>query len=198
MTLQDHVSRTAGSYFYQLRRIKSIRRSLPTSTAVQLVNNFIISRVDYCNSILGGLPNQSYAGNTQLCSTTHIRSLLVRPCHISHQSQIALATNSTLWTFQVCNACVQSTTQYCFFIHCPILCHTTHHQASQRAEIRGSFSTRFDCSSNETQFGGRSFTVTGPSIWNSVLDFVKDAESLDCQTQEAFFPRILQCLTFCC
>ena len=43
MILQDHVRRMVNSCFYQLRRIKSIRRSLPTSTAAQLVNSFIIS-----------------------------------------------------------------------------------------------------------------------------------------------------------
>ena len=30
---------------------------------------FIISQVDYCTSILAAVPNQSYEGNTQLCST---------------------------------------------------------------------------------------------------------------------------------
>ena len=104
MTLQDHVSRTVSSSLYQLRRINSIRRSLSTSTAVQLVNSFINSRVDYCTSILAGVTNQSYAGNTQLYSTTHIRSPPVRPRHKSHQRQIALTTNSTLCPFQVCNA----------------------------------------------------------------------------------------------
>ena len=56
MSMTDHVNRLVRSCFYQLRRIKSIRRSLPTSTAVQLVNSFVISRVDYCNSLQAGLP----------------------------------------------------------------------------------------------------------------------------------------------
>ena len=41
---------------YRRRRLKCFRRSLPTSTALQLVNLFVISRVDYCNSIPAGLP----------------------------------------------------------------------------------------------------------------------------------------------
>ena len=56
MSMTDHVNRLARSCFYQLRRIKSIRLSLPTSTAIQLVNSFVISRVDYCNSLLADLP----------------------------------------------------------------------------------------------------------------------------------------------
>ena len=47
-------TRPVASY-YQLRRIKSNRHALPTTTAIQVVNSFIISRVDYCNSILAGI-----------------------------------------------------------------------------------------------------------------------------------------------
>ena len=34
----------------------AIRRSISTSTEVQLINSFIISRIDYFNSLLAGLP----------------------------------------------------------------------------------------------------------------------------------------------
>ena len=56
MSMNDHINKLIRSCFYHLRRIKSIRRSLPISTAIQLVNCFVIVRVDYCNSILGGIP----------------------------------------------------------------------------------------------------------------------------------------------
>ena len=56
MSMTTHISRLVSSCFYQLRRIKLIRRNLPTSAAVQLVNSFVISRIDYCNSLLFGLP----------------------------------------------------------------------------------------------------------------------------------------------
>ena len=56
MSMTDHVNRLVRSCFYQLRRIKSMWRSLPTSTAIQLVNSFVVSRIDYCNSSLAGLP----------------------------------------------------------------------------------------------------------------------------------------------
>ena len=56
MSMTNHISRLVSSCFYQFRRIKLIRRSLPTSAAVQLVNSFVISRIDYRNSLLFGLP----------------------------------------------------------------------------------------------------------------------------------------------
>jgi len=48
----NHISST----FYQLRRIKFSIKALPFDTAKSLVNSFVISRIDYCNSLLTGLP----------------------------------------------------------------------------------------------------------------------------------------------
>ena len=56
MLMNDHINRLVRSSYCQLRQMKSIRHALPTSTAIQLVNSFIISRVDYCNSSLAGVP----------------------------------------------------------------------------------------------------------------------------------------------
>ena len=51
MSMNDHINRLVRLSHYQLYRIKSTRHALPTTTVIQLVNSFIISRVDYCNSI---------------------------------------------------------------------------------------------------------------------------------------------------
>src|SRR6218665_3633608 len=52
MTMTVHVSQPVRGCFYQLRRIKTIRRFTSTSAAVILVNSFIVSRFDYCNRIM--------------------------------------------------------------------------------------------------------------------------------------------------
>ena len=57
VSMNDHVDSLAQPCNYQLRRIKSFRRSLHTTTVIALVYLFIISRVDYCNSILTGVSN---------------------------------------------------------------------------------------------------------------------------------------------
>ena len=50
-----HVNKTMSSCFYQIRRLKAVRRSLPLSAAKTVVNSFIMSRVDYCNGLLAGI-----------------------------------------------------------------------------------------------------------------------------------------------
>ena len=56
MNMTTHVGRIISSSFYPLRRIRAIRKSIPTWTAVQLANSFVVSRVDHCNSLMAGLP----------------------------------------------------------------------------------------------------------------------------------------------
>ena len=54
--MKEHVNRLVKTCNFELRRSRSIRRSLPVITVIQLVNSFVISRIGYCNSILLGLP----------------------------------------------------------------------------------------------------------------------------------------------
>ena len=56
LSMTDHVNRLVRTCFYKLRRIRYIRRSLTAAVATRLVNSFVIARIDFCNSILAGLP----------------------------------------------------------------------------------------------------------------------------------------------
>ena len=56
MSMTEHMNRLVRTCFNQFRQIRFIRCSLTTTVATPLVNFFVIARVDYCNSILAGLP----------------------------------------------------------------------------------------------------------------------------------------------
>ena len=52
LTMNAHVSNIAQTCYFELRRLASIRR-FPTSTATAtLVSAFVLSRIDYCDSLL--------------------------------------------------------------------------------------------------------------------------------------------------
>jgi len=58
LSVKEHVSKIGSSCFYQLRRLRQIRRLVGLEVTAQLVSvsAFILSRLDYCNSVLAGLP----------------------------------------------------------------------------------------------------------------------------------------------
>jgi len=55
LTVKNYVDSVVRSCFYQLRQLRSIRRSLTPDAAHTLVYAFIHSRVDCCNAILVGV-----------------------------------------------------------------------------------------------------------------------------------------------
>ena len=56
LTLEQHISRVCVSCFYQLRQIRSVRRSLDDESTATLVHAFVAGRIDYCCSLLFGSP----------------------------------------------------------------------------------------------------------------------------------------------
>ena len=116
------------------------------------------------------MSNQSYAGNTQFCSTTHT----VAPGMITSSE-----TDCTGYQFNIVQC-------LCTGFYTVSLLHTSPDSMSNNPSLNVATSWYAALSQHDlvvpatrTQFGERSFTVAGPSTWNSLPDFGKDAESLD-------------------
>ena len=56
LEMSSHISKQCASVFYHLHNISRIRKFLSTDTTKALVHTFVTSRVDYCSSLLCGLP----------------------------------------------------------------------------------------------------------------------------------------------
>ena len=59
--MKSHVAQAARTCFYHLRRLRSTRRSLGRDDTARLVSALVISRLDYCNSVLAHLPASTLA-----------------------------------------------------------------------------------------------------------------------------------------
>ena len=59
LTMESHIKMVSKNAYYHLRNIASIRNTLCVDSAKALVHAFISSRLDYCNSLLYGLPKKS-------------------------------------------------------------------------------------------------------------------------------------------
>ena len=63
--MQAHVSKTTQTCFFHLRRLRQVRRLLGRDVTANLVAAFVLSRLDYGNALLVGLPYTTIAWPTQ-------------------------------------------------------------------------------------------------------------------------------------
>ena len=90
LTMNAHVSNIARTCYFELRRLASIRRFLTSTATTTLASAFVLSKIDYCNSLLFGSTHdetshlqriQNYAARIILrlpkssSITIHLRSL---------------------------------------------------------------------------------------------------------------------------
>ena len=56
VTMRAHITSTVRMCFAALRQLRSVRRSLPRHALLTLTRALVVSRVDYCSSVLAGAP----------------------------------------------------------------------------------------------------------------------------------------------
>ena len=56
-----HIAKSVQVGFFQLRRLRRVRRLLGQDVTASLVAALVFSRLDYCNALLAGLPDSSLA-----------------------------------------------------------------------------------------------------------------------------------------
>ena len=104
LTINAHVSNIARTCYFELRRLTSIRRFLTSTATAALVSAFVLSRIDYCNSLLFGSTHdvtshlqriQNYAARVILrlpkssSITIHLKSLHWPPVRVRSTYKIA-------------------------------------------------------------------------------------------------------------
>ena len=167
LSLHQHILNVCRGAFLELRRINSIRNFLTTDAVKTLVCSLVLSRVDYCNSLLAGLPQChlkkiQYVQNAaarlifRAPKSDHVSSLLQKlhwlpiSCRIEHKIS-SLCYNSLSGTGP----------QY--------LSDLTQVYTSCRC-LRSSSDTRIlKIPKVKTKsYGQRSFAYQGPIIWNKL------------------------------
>ena len=57
LSMSTHITKTCGAAFYWLYNIKPISKFLSKENLISVIHAFVTNRLDYCNSILYGLPS---------------------------------------------------------------------------------------------------------------------------------------------
>ena len=179
LTMNAHVSNIARTCYFELRRLASIRRFLTSTATATLVSAFVLSRIDYCNSLLFGSTNdvtshlqriQNYAARVifrlpmSSSITIHLQSLHWLPVKVRSTYKIAC----------LCYHCHSSTTPS----------YVTDMLHKKPLHTRNTRSSSYTMpllnrpAHSKATLGDRSFSFASSSVWNSIPNDVRCAPSI--------------------
>ena len=179
LTMNAHASQIARTCYFELRHLASIRRFLISTATATLVSAFVLSRIDYCNSLLFGSTHdvtshlqriQNYAARVILCLpmsssiTIHLKSLHWLPVKVRSTYKIAC----------LCYHCHSSTAPS----------YVTDMLHKKPLHTRNTRSSSYTMpllnrpAHSKATLGDRSFSFASSSVWNSIPNDVRCAPSL--------------------
>ena len=177
LTFTEHIANLTRSSYFQLRRLKAIRKSVSSSIFTSIVHAFVCSRIDYCNSVLIGLPKVRLAPlQSVLNAAARLIARLPRFSHISTfmTEQLHWLPLSARIQFKVLILVIKSqmglAPKYlCDQIHRPL-------SATSLRPLRSSDRLDLFVPRVRTAMAqSRSFACIGPSLWNGLPPSVRSA-----------------------
>ena len=179
LTLKQHISKVASCCYYHIRRLRQVSRFVSRDVMMQLTSAFILSRLDYCNSILAGLP-KSTIDTLQRVQNAAARLVL----GLGPRDHISDGLRQLHWLP------VEARIRYklCLLMHmvhtgrCPpyltdVLRPVS--SSSGRSGLRSATSAQYVKPRLRTVFGERAFSFAGSKSWNDLPSHLQTETSTD-------------------
>jgi len=179
LTMSDHINRTISTCFFQLRRMRSVRRSLPMEAAKTVVNSFVVSRVDYCNSLLAGITQKQSDRLQSILDASariiygggrydHVTPLLRDKLHWLRFNQRV--------TYKLCLLVYKTLHQQAPGYLSQLIVPVANNSYTRR--LRSADTLKVVNPGSKKKFGERGFSVAAPAAWNSLPASVRVAPTL--------------------
>ena len=176
LSLTKHISSVCKSAYYQIRQLRQIRSSLDISSAIILANSLVISKLDYCNSLLNGLPKSSI-NRLQVVQNSLARTIYPSAKRSDHISPVLhklhwLPVSSRIefkiatLTFKVLKF---QQPAHIYDLIAPYI---------PPRSLRSSNKNLLIVPDIRSEMGRRSFSFASPSIWNSLPQHIRSSDSL--------------------
>ena len=180
MSMGAHVSHVTRACFSTLRHIKSVASSLSPKSLNTLVTSLVFSKLDYCNSVLAGLPKFLIR---RLQSVMNAAARLVVRARKYDRISPILQELHWLTVDRRINFKLALLVFKCLHESAPIYLRSDITRVSDvpaRRRLRSSSSTSLlNPASRLKNAGDRSFAVTGPRIWNCLPPKVTTATTTE-------------------
>ena len=167
LSMEAHVKQLCRTLYLQLRRISKIRSFLSVDAANKLAVSFILSRLDYCNSLLSGL-HENQLNKLQRIQNHAARLVLRKSRHVSATGLLRtlhwLPVKARI-EYKIACLCFKCIYQVDMPVYLSDLLLAYHPSRALRSSDSSLLTVpRFSLST----FGKKSLSVYGPLVWNSL------------------------------
>jgi len=164
--MQTHVVKVTQTCFFQLRRLRQIRRLLGRDVTAYVVVALVLTRHDYGNALLAGLLYSTVAPLQRVIATRLVCGLRPRD-HVT-DATIGCRCVQGYSISCVCLFIGQLNGQSPNYIAELLQPVTTRHSSLRSADKNALLVPR-----TSLKFGERAFSVAGPTAWNSLPSDIK-------------------------
>jgi hypothetical protein len=178
MTMSTHIGKTCSKAFYSLYKLKQIRKFLTETATITLIHAFVTSHLDYCNSLLYGLPKcQIDRLQKVLNAAARVIRIIPRYSHITpvlkglHWLPIAfrIKFKIALLVFKALRGMAPS-------YLAEIITQKTTTRYSLRTNNKHLLTVPL---MKRKTFGDRAFAFAGPKVWNELPTEIKETQNID-------------------
>ena len=183
LSMNNHISAVVKTCFYYLRLLRKLRPVINQETANTIAVSLVHSRLDYCNSLLYGLPDrqtkrlqriQNVAARIVTCThkSDHITPILKQlhwlPVNLRIEHKLLSIVYSSL-------SATTASPQYLSELTTTYTPVRSLRSASQsRLEIPG-----YHENTRKKSYGARSFKCAAPLLWNALPDHLKSSSTIE-------------------
>ena len=177
LCMVPHVNAVCQSSFFHLLNIGFIRKYLTYDAAKIIIHAFVVSKLDYCNSLLYGLPSHLMRKLQHVQnSAARLVNQCLRFCHITpvlrdlHWLPVSsrIEFKIMLITYKVLHDRAPIYIQELLQLYTP--------SRNLRSSNRNILVKHYF---NLNSYGKRAFSVAAPELWNNLPEDIKSANSID-------------------
>ena len=176
LSMAPHISGLCKSLNFQLRKIGNIRPFLPKEVTTKLITSLILSKIDYCNSLLVGLP-QNKIRKIQMIQNNAARLIMkrkktenitpiLRELHWLPIEKRIIFKVATMSFKCINNSAPQYLTDLLQVYHPSRALRSSRDNKLVKPRVKSK------------TFGERAFFHSGPAVWNSIPRPIRQMTSL--------------------
>ena len=168
LNMRVHIGKVAAICIFHLHHLRQLRFVLTSSSMQRLFSAIIISCIDYCNSVLYGLPAITLAPLQRV-----LQAAIHLVANLGYRDHVTPAKKELHWLpiayrikYKLClmmHAAVNNRSPA--YITNPLVPTSSllHSEWLRSHESRG-----FEVPHVRTEFGRRAFSIAGPTVWNKL------------------------------